>query len=332
MTKRRLLACTGFIGFALFLGFILTLGPAAVAKQKQRWHSPLVSLGIPAQVCGDGNLESPEECDDGNTTSGDGCSDGCKIEFCGDGVVNNNGEECDDGNNTSGDGCSADCVTEVPEKCGDGVVQPPEECDDANTENGDGCSDGCKIEFCGDGVVNNNGEECDDGNTDDADGCSSDCLTEKCGDGVVQPPEECDDGNNADGDGCSADCLVEKEGEGCTPGYWKNHTEDWVGYAPTDTVGSVFTVPGAFSALADDSLLEALSYQGGPNGIGAARILLRAGVAALLNEAHPNVDYAVSGVIGLVNAALATEDRSTMLGLGGLLDGANNDGTCNVRN
>ena len=22
-------------------------------------------------------------------------------------------------------------------------------------------------------------------------------------------------------------------GEGCTPGYWKNHTEDWVGYAPS---------------------------------------------------------------------------------------------------
>jgi cysteine-rich repeat protein len=362
MTKRRLLGCTGFIGTALFVGIILALGPQAEANQKSRITSR-VSVGIPTQVCGDGILESPEECDDGNTKSGDGCSDGCKTEFCGDGVVNNSTETCDDGNTTSGDGCSADCLTETSEKCGDGVVQPPEECDDGNATSGDGCSDGCKTEFCGDGVVNNNTEtcddgnttsgdgcsadcltetekcgdgvtqppeECDDGNTDDGDGCSSDCLTEKCGDGVVQPPEECDDGNNVDGDGCSAVCIVEKEGEGCTPGYWKNHTEDWVGYAPTDTVGSVFTVPGSFSVLAGDSLHAALSYPGGPGSLGAARILLRAGVAALLNEAHPNVDYSVSGVIGLVNAALATGDRSTMLALAGLLDSANNDGSCNV--
>ncbi|MCA9772113.1 MAG: hypothetical protein KC466_06870, partial [Myxococcales bacterium] len=33
-----------------------------------------ITVGVPASVCGDGNLENPpEECDDNNTTNGDGC-------------------------------------------------------------------------------------------------------------------------------------------------------------------------------------------------------------------------------------------------------------------
>jgi len=291
MSKRSLLACTGFIGIGLFLAGVLAFSPTADARPKF-WNGVKQSLGIPEAVCGNGKLESPEECDDGNTTSGDGCDSGCKTEFCGDGVVNNNGEQCDDGNNENGDGCSADCLIEQLEKCGDGILD--------------------------------DGEECDDGNTDEGDGCSSDCLIEKCGDGILQDGEECDDGNNEDGDGCSADCLVEEDAEGCTPGFWKNHTSHWVGYVPDATVGSVFAEANGFPALADDSLVEALAYQGGSGAIGGARILLRAAVAALLNEAHPDVDYSVVGVIALVDAALATGDRATMIGLGGLLDGENN--------
>jgi len=65
-------------------------------------------------TCGNGDLQEElgEECDDGNTVDGDGCSADCKIEYCGDGIINNIDEECDDGNNVDGDGCSASCESE----------------------------------------------------------------------------------------------------------------------------------------------------------------------------------------------------------------------------
>jgi hypothetical protein len=93
-------------------------------------------------------------------------------------------------------------------------------------------------------------------------------------------------------------------------------------------VGDVFEGCSIYESLANDTLDDALSYNGGKEVLGGARIMLRACVAALLNEAHDDVDYGVEGVIGLCNAACETEDRSTMIGLGGLLDDANNDGEC----
>jgi hypothetical protein len=122
------------------------------------------------------------------------------------------------------------------------------------------------------------------------------------------------------------------DGSGCTPGYWRNHTLDWqpTGYLPTQTVGSVFgSAPGD---LAGDSLLDAVQYQSrsrGPDSVlGAARTLLRAGTSALLNAAHPDVNYprSAGGVIQAVNAALASNDRNTMLTLAGALDEDNNLG------
>ncbi|MFA6259325.1 MAG: DUF4215 domain-containing protein, partial [Candidatus Peribacteraceae bacterium] len=97
--------------------------------------------GPPPVHCGDGMVqeELDEECDDGNTRNNDGCSSGCKIERCGDSIIQP-GEECDDGNTVSGDGCSETCMTE---RCGDSIIQPGEECDDGNTVSGDGCSETC---------------------------------------------------------------------------------------------------------------------------------------------------------------------------------------------
>jgi cysteine-rich repeat protein len=66
-------------------------------------------------ICGNGNVEFPEECDDGNTADGDGCSSTCIIEYvpvCGNGILDD-GEQCDDGNTVAGDGCSATCQTEA---------------------------------------------------------------------------------------------------------------------------------------------------------------------------------------------------------------------------
>jgi len=117
--------------------------------------------------------------------------------------------------------------------------------------------------------------------------------------------------------------------EGCTPGYWKNHTDSWAGtgYAPGQTVGSVFTGAAAFPSQAAKTLLQALQGSGGPGVEGAAKILLRAAVAALLN-AGSSVDYprTTAEILADVNAALASGNRNTMLSLAAELDDDNNLG------
>lgn len=78
----------------------------------------------------------------------------------------------------------------------------------------------------------------------------------------------------------------------------------------------------------DVTLLEALSFQGGSDMNGAAEILLRAGVSALLNSAQPDVDYPLTTaeVIDAVNMALASGSRSTMIDTAARLDRYNNLG------
>ena len=114
--------------------------------------------------------------------------------------------------------------------------------------------------------------------------------------------------------------------EGCTPGYWKNHKSAWDGLKPTQRVKSVFS--GADRTLANATLLQALSFTGGSGVVGAERILLRAAVAALLNAKDADVDYAltVSQIRKQVSAALATDNRQTMLDLAASLDRLNNAG------
>lgn len=125
--------------------------------------------------------------------------------------------------------------------------------------------------------------------------------------------------------------------DGCTPGYWKNHTGDkgrrqnsWLptGYLPADSVNSVWSDADLYG-LGDESLLDTLGGGGGRGNLGAAKILLRAAVAGLLNASHPDVDYAglsESTLISTVADALASEDRNTMISLAGSIDTANNAG------
>lgn len=92
--------------------------------------------------------------------------------------------------------------------------------------------------------------------------------------------------------------------EGLSPGFWKNHQDIWVGYSPDQLVGDMFNVP--FSDLMDDTLLDALKYGGGSGILGATKNLLRHAVAALLNEAHPGIHYAISNdIICMVNYPLS---------------------------
>lgn len=125
--------------------------------------------------------------------------------------------------------------------------------------------------------------------------------------------------------------------EGCTPGYWKNHTDNWFedeGVAIPTTwllsspkVGFVTT-----SALAGDTLLDALGYKGGSGAAGAERILMRAAASAWLNAAHEGLGYpyrrygGVYPIVPTVNAAIASGDRATMLEVAATLDAANNLG------
>jgi hypothetical protein len=122
---------------------------------------------------------------------------------------------------------------------------------------------------------------------------------------------------------------VAGSGEGCTPGYWKNHLDAWTatGFSPGATLESVFDVPDGLG-LDAKTLHQALSFGGGSGVLGGANFLLRAGVASLLNSAHPEVSFprTPAEVINDVNAALASNDRNTMLALASTLDEENNAG------
>jgi len=159
-----------------------------------------------------------------------------------------------------------------------------------------------------------------------------------------------------------------------TPGFWKNHTADapsghnawpYTGHEPGESLcygpdmvpgggDDIFFeacpdprinpdspyLDGLKSVFDDDTLFDALRYGGGPGEIGAARILLRAAVAAYLNASlhdlwHPFAGYegfapyplTAQEVLDAVNAALASGDRQTLLTLAMTLDNYNNGGS-----
>ena len=116
-------------------------------------------------------------------------------------------------------------------------------------------------------------------------------------------------------------------GEGCTPGYWKNHLGSWAptGYAPGQALSTVFASTGT---LGSSSLLAALKFGGGSSITAKKQILLRAAVASLLNASHPGVEFdqSAAAVIASVNAALASNNADTILGLATKLDDSNNAG------
>lgn len=121
--------------------------------------------------------------------------------------------------------------------------------------------------------------------------------------------------------------------EGCTPGYWKNHTDNWEEAAADQLLGSIYDVS---PALADSTMAEGLALRGGSGVDGAERILVRAATAAWLNAAHDGLGYPWrrhgAGLDGrppltkYVNQALASGDRQTMLAAANRLDADNNLG------
>jgi hypothetical protein len=121
----------------------------------------------------------------------------------------------------------------------------------------------------------------------------------------------------------------------CSPGFWGQNgvrRDVWpAGYATSDLVSAVFTQAAGY--LGGATLLEALhgyrEVRGRRNTVeGAGEILLRAAVAAVLNEASFGAAYPAAGVPAIaaaVNAALDSGDRSRILGLAEILDRWNNN-------
>lgn len=114
--------------------------------------------------------------------------------------------------------------------------------------------------------------------------------------------------------------------QGCTIGYWKNH-DGWASpYMRSTRLGTVFTFSGPVSQ--NTTFDAALRFGGGSGLQGAQQNLFRQSVAALLNAASTGVAYRLttSEIITQVNAALATNDRATILRLADTLDRFNNAG------
>jgi hypothetical protein len=105
--------------------------------------------------------------------------------------------------------------------------------------------------------------------------------------------------------------------QGCSAGFWKAHPQAYPApYTPNTSLGSVFILPacGGVISLASATFAQALEFGGGPSLRDAAQVLMREGVAAVLN-ATAGIGYPLSEaqVISEVNNALASCDRATIL-------------------
>jgi hypothetical protein len=119
---------------------------------------------------------------------------------------------------------------------------------------------------------------------------------------------------------------------GCTLGFWKTHTGLGTGNQanawPAPYVPGVTTLGGAgFTNTGNQgaTMLAALSFSGGPTLQDAKNNLMKQAVAALLNAATSGMNYplTVNEVLTQVNAALASGNKGTILGLATTLDGFN---------
>jgi hypothetical protein len=143
-------------------------------------------------------------------------------------------------------------------------------------------------------------------------------LSERNNDEDETPPDD-EEGNDCDCDGF----------EGCGIGFWKNHLNVWINYTSDQQLKEIFEFPTELEDLENSSLLEALKFKGGKGIEGKARILLKQAVAALLNAAHPDVNYSlnVSEIIIHVNDTLRSLNTTEMLELKDVFDEYNNLGS-----
>jgi len=122
--------------------------------------------------------------------------------------------------------------------------------------------------------------------------------------------------------------------EGLTPGFWKNYVRLWEGYNRDDQFSDVFGVPitidlGKKNPNPNPTLLEALKAKGGiDEEMKIYDALARHAVAALLNAAHPDVDYPMTeaDIIAEVKNAIENGIMDAAESLKNDLDALNNLG------
>lgn len=122
---------------------------------------------------------------------------------------------------------------------------------------------------------------------------------------------------------------------GCPAEVWSGLGRDlWLqaGNRPEERVRDVFRESSPYGAVSTAMLSTAVRFRGGPGLLGAAKELVQAGTAALLNAGHPGVEYPLTRtqVIIKVDSALLSHDPAAMLALARDLEEANAAG-CPLR-
>jgi hypothetical protein len=122
--------------------------------------------------------------------------------------------------------------------------------------------------------------------------------------------------------------------QGLTPGFWKQsqHFDFWTNYTPEQLVGSVFLVNGS-GVDGSATLLQALDWSSGNTLVAAKQKMVRQAVAALLNAAHPDVEYPLTEaqIKAEVNTLLQSNSRDAVNAYANLLDGYNNLGNVDLK-
>jgi cysteine-rich repeat protein len=92
-----------------------SVGARDVAGRQLKSNTVKIDCVPNTAVCGDGAVGLGEACDDGNRQACDGCSPTCRVERCGNGVIDCT-EECDAGadNGVPGGTCTAACTQPPP--------------------------------------------------------------------------------------------------------------------------------------------------------------------------------------------------------------------------
>lgn len=109
--------------------------------------------------------------------------------------------------------------------------------------------------------------------------------------------------------------------QGCSPGYYKNHT-----FASENLLVSNLWTNTGYTAGTGPTLKAALSFSGGPTLQDAKNTLLRQAAAAYANIERLGTDYplTLTQLNTLVNNALASGDRTTILNAANTLNTDNN--------
>lgn len=113
---------------------------------------------------------------------------------------------------------------------------------------------------------------------------------------------------------------------GCPAAFWDRSPALWnaAGTSPGQRVGDLFTEARRYGPAGIATARTALRFQNSGGLLGAAKVLARAGVTALLNAGHPKVEYplTLTQVITRVDTAFRSEDGGTILAAAAELDAA----------